>query len=155
MTAWRVGLFVALGLLVEGPGIAQPLPGAVYQSLDYPRPSAQGWATMGVGMFLVAGWAVDCPTGQLPPAILIQAQRLTIGTPQLWSPTSVWVARGLSRPDVQTALQGTCPRTSAFSGYAARVWPPLPAGYWRVYVTWVGATGNSATTNTIVQVIGS
>lgn len=134
---------VLAALLLQGP---------VYQGLDYPVVPPSGYVEMPAQMFMLAGWAFDCQTGQTPPAVMVVAQRLTLGSPQVFVPQSLTLYRPLSRPDVAQAYRAICPSVSEATGYAIRVNPALPPGYWLVWVSWASAPGVQSSVARVVEI---
>ena len=144
------GVVAALSLCSGARASSQ---GQIHQAFEYPVVNPEdGYVEMAYGMFMVAGYAFDCHTGVHPLALMITAQRLSIGSPQIYVPQTIQLYPNLYRPDVQTLYASTCPAVSDHAGYAAHVSPPLPPGYWRVDVTWASEPFSQHTVSKIVEV---
>lgn len=78
----------------------------------------------------LAGWALNCETGQQPSAL-----RLTSWDGADWHPIPAWVIWRLPRPDVAAAFARHCGPLKPYLGWHLYPLVPLPSGTYRLSVS--------------------
>lgn len=124
----------------------------IYANVDVPAPEG-GFAEVEAGSLYLAGWSLDCDTGQKPPAVIVVFVRLTVTPPgqsSTFVPTDMQLV-DVARPDVADVYRSLCPSVTQLTGYHLYMTQP-PPGYWQMHIVWANYSGGSSTQSMIVDI---
>ena len=111
----RALLIVGVLLFTAPVGAIPPEPPWLFAHVDVTTPT------------YLAGWALNCITGQQPSAVTLTTSDGTV--------LSAWIVWRLPRPDVAAAYDPWCGPLKPYLGWHLYPHQPLPAGTFTVHIS--------------------